>query len=117
MFTAPVADSTDLEMPVLRVAHERLPVLQGVLDRPGDIGFLLHLAELLEHPGVEGMQLRNCIFLSRGETLLGRAVADRLLDLVELPELIERLLRKCGGLRRIQLVELAPHVRLIEITG
>ena len=82
-----------LDASVLEEAHEAIPVVEAVADRPGDARLGGDARELGFKPGLQCLNTRLALDLTDRLAHLGTAAADLFLDRIECGNALERLAR------------------------
>src|SRR5690606_25987508 len=99
----------DLESAIFETATNVRTLLPCIRDRFGEFDCLAQLAIVLVDPGVELVEQRQRVFLSKGQSFVGRAPSRLLLDLVELLDQLDWCARPSVAEDQ-GLVESAPHM-------
>lgn len=99
------------QFPVIGKADECSPALEAVIQRLGGGRSVGHLAPLLRHPFVQGVQERPRSLLPNCEALLSAELLDLTLDLVNAGQLLQRTLGDLALVGRVLIEELATRVR------
>ncbi len=97
---------------IVAVQHERIPLVQGVVDGLGRIRLCRQRLEFFPQPRAVALKQRLCLLLSHTQSLVRRFAANVRLYAIELTDVSERLSGRLRWRAHVNVIELATCVRV-----